>query len=408
MLVSHPTGNTFTRALIDELYLQQKLNSYYTTLNWDSESWINQLLPSQISKDLTRRSYRVHKNLIRSRPLRELVRLTTGRFNWPWLHKSGQDWANLDAVYWDLDNYVAGQLHLESPTHLHCYEDGALDTFTVGKGRGIHCSYELPIAHWNTLHQLLSEEAEKRPDWAPTLVFGNDSGKKLERKDRELELADTVVVPSQFVERSLPQSIRSRKHVVVANFGTPSLFSRKEITKPSPNPMRFLFAGSMGQRKGLADLLDAFNRVGRKDVELVVMGSPLMPIEFYRKTYSDFKYEAPRSHVEVLELMRTCHVLALPSIAEGRALVQQEAMSQGMALMVTPNAGGEDLVIEGKTGHIVPPSSPDAIEQAIHKFADYGTQVHDMGLLAQNLAKEYTWEKYSARIIESFTSRELF
>ena len=75
------------------------------------------------------------------------------------------------------------------------------------------------------------------------------------------------------------------------------------------------------------------------------MGTPLMEMRFYRQKFDDFTYEPPRSHKEVLKLMRTCHVLVLPSIVEGRALVMQEAMSQGMALLVTANTGGEDLVI---------------------------------------------------------------
>ena len=53
--------------------------------------------------------------------------------------------------------------------------------------------------------------------------------------------------------------------------------------------------------------------------------------------------------------------LVLPSIVEGRALVQQEALSCGLPIIVTPNAGGEDLVEEGKTGHIIPIRSPQSI-----------------------------------------------
>ena len=40
----------------------------------------------------------------------------------------------------------------------------------------------------------------------------------------------------------------------------------------------------------------------------------------------------------------------LPSIVEGRALVQQEALSCGLPIIVTSNAGGEDLIDEGLTG----------------------------------------------------------
>ena len=55
----------------------------------------------------------------------------------------------------------------------------------------------------------------------------------------------------------------------------------------------------------------------------------------------------------------------LPSIVEGRALVQQEALSCGLPIIVTPNAGGEDLVEEGITGHLVPIRSPEKIAEAI-------------------------------------------
>ena len=45
--------------------------------------------------------------------------------------------------------------------------------------------------------------------------------------------------------------------------------------KNSGKSLRVLFAGSMGQRKGLGDLFKAVKLLNRKDIELVVMGSLL-------------------------------------------------------------------------------------------------------------------------------------
>ena len=59
--------------------------------------------------------------------------------------------------------------------------------------------------------------------------------------------------------------------------------------------------------------------------------------------FADFTYEPPRPHHEVLQLMKTCDVLVLPSIVEGRALVQQEAMSCRLPVIATRNAGADDL-----------------------------------------------------------------
>ena len=70
-------------------------------------------------------------------------------------------------------------------------------------------------------------------------------------------------------------------------------------------------------------------------------------MNFYREQCAGFIHEPPRPHAAVMQLMQTCDVLALPSLVEGRALVQQEAMACGLPLIVTANAGAEDLVEEG-------------------------------------------------------------
>src|ERR1051325_4035986 len=135
----------------------------------------------------------------------------------------------------------------------------------------------------------------------------------------------------------------------------------------------------------------------RSDVELVVMGSPVAPLEFYRKEFPTFIYEPPRPHAQVLELMQSCDVLVLPSIVEGRALVQQEAMACGLPLVVTANAGGEDLVEEGRTGFLVPIRAPEQIAEKIAWLADHRDALPAMREAAQRKAASYTWEKYGER-----------
>ena len=132
----------------------------------------------------------------------------------------------------------------------------------------------------------------------------------------------------------------------------------------------------MTQRKGLADLFAAFRLLKRSDVELVVMGSPLASHEFYRSELPDFQYEPPRPHAEVLKLMQSCDVFVLPSIVEGRALVQQEAMACGLPLIVTANAGAEDVIDEGETGFLVPIRSPEVIAERIAILRTIGNCSH--------------------------------
>ena len=129
------------------------------------------------------------------------------------------------------------------------------------------------------------------------------------------------------------------------------------------------------------------------------MGTPLMEMRFYRKQFDDFTYShlgqqrCPQAYENL-----SCTVL--PSIVEGRALVMQEAMSQGMVLLVTANTGGEDLVVEGKTGFLVSVGNPTSIEERIHWFADHRDKLVEMGRCAQQHASTYTWKQYSRIILD--------
>jgi glycosyltransferase involved in cell wall biosynthesis len=121
---------------------------------------------------------------------------------------------------------------------------------------------------------------------------------------------------------------------------------------------------------------------------------------FYRSQYADFVYESTRPHADVLEVMRSCDVLALPALAEGRALVQQEALACGLPLIVTANAGGDDLIEEGRTGFFVPIRSPESIAERIAWFADHRDALPEMRRHALRKAGETGWIRYENSVIE--------
>ena len=59
------------------------------------------------------------------------------------------------------------------------------------------------------------------PAWAPTLTGLLDSEAKLERKTRELEMADAVIVASSFTRRTLETLPALRAPVYVIPYGSP-------------------------------------------------------------------------------------------------------------------------------------------------------------------------------------------
>jgi hypothetical protein len=200
----------------------------------------------------------------------------------------------------------------------YAYEDAAEHTFEAAHRRDMACIYEMPIAHWQTVQRLLHEEAQRLPAWRQTIQGLDDSPAKLERKVREIELADTIIVPSRFVLDSLPGPVRAAKRCVLAPFGAPSPNARAgESGRQGGGPLRVIFAGAMTQRKGLGDLFAAMRLLNRPDVELVVLGALNAPLSFYRSQYPGFVYEGTRPHADVLRIMRSCDVFVLPALVEG-------------------------------------------------------------------------------------------
>ncbi|HYJ05240.1 MAG TPA: glycosyltransferase [Chthoniobacterales bacterium] len=407
ILLTHPFGNANVRAVLNALDHANLLAKFVTTLGWSASSPFVQAMPENLRAQLARRAYDLPHYKIKTHPAREIVRLLSERLGLRGLTSHEKGWASIDRVWGNLDQVTAEYLRQNHERlkirGVYAYEDCAERSFEAARELGLRRIYDLPIAYWETAQRLLREEAGRYPQWEPTLGGTRDSAEKLARKTRELELAEIVVCPSAFVLDSLPESARSSKRCVMAPFGSPAIIEDRSYTthRTYTAPLRFLFAGALTQRKGLADLFAAMKLVGSNEAELFVMGSPVLPMSFYRNEFADFVYEPPRPHGAVLQLMRSCDVLVLPSIVEGRALVQQEAMACGLPLIVTRNAGGEDLIVEGKTGFLVPTGAPAAIAEKVVWFLQNRAELPGMSAAARAKAAELTWPAYGEKILHA-------
>jgi len=74
-------------------------------------------------------------------------------------------------------------------------------------------------------------------------------------------------------------------------------------------------------------------------------------------------------------------------------------MSHGLPLIVTPNAGGEDLVDEGETGFLVPIRSPTAIAEKMTWFLDHRAAIPSMRQAARRKAASRSWNQYGRQIL---------
>ncbi|MBV2350345.1 glycosyltransferase family 4 protein [Synechococcus sp. HK05] len=285
---------------------------------------------------------------------------------------------------------------------VYAYEDSALCTFQAAERLGLRRIYDLPIGYWRSAQQIFQEERELKPEWACTLTGLNDSRAKLERKDLELQLADLVVVPSEFVLSTLVEHGATAAPIAVVPFGSP-----QPLAEPPPplsaGPLRVLYVGSLGQRKGLSYALDAVNSLGSQ-VSLTLVGkvtaSHCRPLVVALEHHH---WIETLPHSQILEQMRQHDVLLLPSLFEGYALVITEALSQGLPVITTPNSGGMSSVRDGVEGFIVPIRDSLAIAERLQLLIDDRDHLAAMRLACLKRAADLSWSCYHAKLIDSLT-----
>jgi starch synthase len=394
LLLAHPSGNTFFRAAARAFHARGWLQELHSCICWNAEAPLARLLPSALARQLSRRSFGdVPLGMQHSHPMRELARLVCAGSHLAPLHRHETGALSVDAVYRSFDRHVAARLSsCPSLRAVYAYEDAALHTFEAARDRGLLRMYDLPIGHWRSAQRMFSEERDLQPQWACTLSGLGDSSDKLARKDQELALADAVIVPSGFVRATLEQQpITPSIHVVP--FGAPQPLASAPAT-PSSGPLRLLYVGSLGQRKGLAYALEAVAELGTQ-VSLTLIGRPTSPhCAPLNAALQQHRWIPTLPHAQILEQMRQHDVLLLPSLFEGFALVIHEALSQGLPVIATANTGACESVRDGVEGFIVPIRDSQAIAECLQQLLDDRDRLAAMRRACLRRAAERSWHGY--------------
>jgi starch synthase len=399
ILLSHPTGNENVRQAALAFREAGLLREFWTCVSWNPDASVNRLLPHALRQQLSRRSFHPSLRAVtRTVPEREMGRLLVGALGLSIFSEHETGPLSIDAIFSDLDRKVAARLRQLSDCSLvYAYEDGALETFRAAQAQNISRIYDLPIGYWRVAQQIYAEERERQPDWAVTLTGARDSEEKLARKDEELKLANRVVVASTFTKETLRAADLAVDVRVIPYGAPPSISSNGEA--PS-GPLRILFVGSLGQRKGLSYLLRAVELIGSK-VTLTLLGRKAAegcgPLE---KAVRKHRWIPSLPHPELLRVMQQHDVLVLPSLFEGFGLVILEAMAQRLPVITTAHTAGPDVISEGVDGFIVPIRSAEAIATRLDQLASSPNRLREMKQAAEEKARSQRWENYRESLTE--------
>lgn len=228
----------------------------------------------------------------------------------------------------------------------------------------------------------------------------------IQKELREYELADYILIPSEFVKRTfLEQGIPESKLITIP-YGVDLRSFQPGVKRDSR--FRVLYVGGMKLNKGVHYLLEAFDKLNLPGAELWLVGSKCEEIDRFFTMYSrNVTYFGHVPQSQLSDIYCQCSVFAICSNDDGFGMVVPQAMACGLPVICTANVGGADLITEGEQGFTVPIRSVDSIAEKLLWCYRNQEKCREMGASArQKVGSGFSWDAYGDNLVAELHARQ--
>ncbi len=211
---------------------------------------------------------------------------------------------------------------------------------------------------------MVFEEAGRWPGWVK--LPGRLPDEYWQRLAAEWAMATVVLVNSEWSKQALIQQGVPPHKIEVVSLGID--LGRWTPGQPveAQGPLKVLWLGSVTLRKGIQYLVQAAQLLQKEAIEFIVAG-PVAVADAVVKTFpANVKMLGRITRDQTAQIYRAAHVFVLPTISDGFAATQLEAMAQGLPVVTTPNCG--EVVTHEVDGLIVPARDGLALAGALARL----------------------------------------
>lgn len=172
------------------------------------------------------------------------------------------------------------------------------------------------------------------------------------------------------------------------------------------NRVRVLFVGGELQRKGGDLLLKALQCLPQGLVEIVLVTRSAVAAQEGVTVFNQMQPNSP----DLVRLYQSCDIFALPSRAEAFGIAAVEASAVGLPVVATSIGGLGEIVMDGKTGFVVPMNDVSALAERLRCLAENVDLRRELGQAARQHAEiHFDARKNARRMIDIlFEINQLF
>ena len=214
--------------------------------------------------------------------------------------------------------------------------------------------------------EMVIEESERWPGWAK--LPGRMSQSYWDRIQAEWEISDLVLVNSEWSLEALVQQGVPREKIIVVPLAIDLANGHVMQMVRADGNLKVLWLGSVILRKGIQYLVEAARRLQNQNIEFLLAGPLGVSETAIRSFPPNMKLLGRVTRDQLGEVYRQAQVFVLPTISDGFAITQLEAMAHGLPVVTTPNCGR--VVTDGVDGYIVPARNSEALADALARLND--------------------------------------
>jgi glycosyltransferase involved in cell wall biosynthesis len=179
--------------------------------------------------------------------------------------------------------------------------------------------------------------------------------------------------------------------------------------REAETPVRFVFLGSMDERKGAFRVIEAFSVLEpkhRANARLIVAGNGNIDrarrLAAERNVATQVDVRPWLSAEARDELLAAASVYVLPSLNEGLPMGLLEAMSWGLPVIASPVGGIPEVVRHGRDGLLIDPNNIEQISEAMRALIEQPRMRHQMGLSARVAVEPLSIHHYWSSLSEIY------
>jgi glycosyltransferase involved in cell wall biosynthesis len=292
------------------------------------------------------------------------------------------------------------QCGLGNTKSVYTYNSAGLELLKHARERGLYTITEQTFVPERIHQEILSQEQATYPKWSVSSLENPLISAYEDREQMEWSAAALILCGSEFVRDGIQAQGGpvARCRVVPYGVRVPFLVEPKDRCHW---PLRVLTVGAVGLRKGTPYVLTVAQTLkGKAEFRMAGQLDVTPYAQKLLREHVTLLGAVPRAEID--QQFAWADVFLLPTLCEGSATVCYEALSHGLPVITTPNAGS--VVRDGVDGFIVPIRDSAAIGDRIERLADDGDLWAAMSANARARAADYTLEKYGERLLGALRS----